>query len=143
VPLHVHSARAIAADAPLPPQGVNSAGKKILIVDDNVDAALTLSELLQMWGYQTRVVHDAPAALELLAASAVDIALLDIGLPVMDGYELAHRIRNGGSGNGIRLIALTGYGQAAAQKQSWNSGFDAHLVKPVDLDKLVDALSPA
>jgi signal transduction histidine kinase len=143
VPLHVQSARAIAADAPLPPQGVNSAGKKILIVDDNVDAALTLSELLQMWGYQTRVVHDAPAALELLAASAVDIALLDIGLPVMDGYELARRIRNGGSGNGIRLIALTGYGQAAAQKQSWNSGFDAHLVKPVDLDKLVEALSPA
>jgi signal transduction histidine kinase len=141
LPLRTASAPEMSAETALSPDGAFGAGKRVLIVDDNVDAALVLSELVQMWGYQTTVVHDAPAALDFLTEQRADIALLDIGLPVMDGYELARRIRDKPGGIDMHLIALTGYGQAADRKQSRNSGFAAHLVKPVDLDMLTKALS--
>ncbi len=142
LPLHAARAQEAVIDSQLPAETAQGTGKKVLIVDDNVDAATTLSELLRVWGYQTSVVHDAPAALDLLDEVAVDIALLDIGLPVMDGYELARRIRGRPEARELRLIALTGYGQSSDQLQSRSSGFDAHLVKPVDIGKLVRALAP-
>ena len=84
-------------------------------------------------GYDTRVAHDAPVALRIAADFRPDVALLDIGLPVMDGYELAARLRELPDLNGMKLIALTGYGQESDRQKSREAGFDHHLVKPVDL----------
>jgi signal transduction histidine kinase len=104
--------------------------RRVLVVDDNVDAATSLAELLRMEGHQTEVVYSAKGALEAVANFSPDVVLLDIGLPDMDGYEVAKRIRAGGSA--VRLVALTGYGQAEDIRRTHSAGFDAHLVKPVD-----------
>jgi signal transduction histidine kinase len=107
---------------------------RILVVDDNVDAALMLCEYLSAQGHAVAVAHDGPHALDQARDLHPDVALLDIGLPVMDGYELARLLRE--TSAGLRLIALTGYGQAADRERSIEAGFDAHLVKPVDLEVL-------
>jgi PAS domain S-box-containing protein len=111
-----------------------SRARKILIVDDNEDAAEMLSETLRTKGHDTRVAHDAPAALRLAEDFSPDIAFLDIGLPVMDGYELAGRLAELPGLGGIRLVAVTGYGQESDRQRSKAAGFHHHLVKPVDLD---------
>jgi CheY-like chemotaxis protein len=116
-------------------------GRKVLIVDDNMDAAAALAELLTVWGYQVVVAHDGPSALALLSDMAPDIALLDIGLPVMDGYELAAQLRLQPGGERMRLIALTGYGQESDVLRSKGSGFAEHLVKPVDMERLAKVFS--
>ncbi len=117
------------------------AGKKrVLIVDDNADAAELLAEVLQSQGHATRVAYDASTALTLAPEFAPDVALLDLGLPEMDGYELARRIREAPWSGGLRLIALTGYGQSSDRRRSSEAGFDAHLVKPVDLDVILAAV---
>jgi PAS domain S-box-containing protein len=108
-------------------------GRRILVVDDNEDSALMLSEVLKAKGYQTRTAHDAAAALLAAAEFCPELAFLDIGLPVMDGYELASRLREIPSLQGIRLIALTGYGQESDRQRTAAAGFERHLVKPVDL----------
>jgi CheY-like chemotaxis protein len=107
--------------------------KRILVVDDNDDAALSLKKALERLGYVVEIAHDGPAALRAAAAFEPEIALLDIGLPVMDGYELARRLR------GLRrlhLVALSGYGQEADRQRSAEAGFEVHLTKPVDLHHL-------
>lgn len=109
---------------------------RILVVDDNEDGADTLAEVLNGRGYETRVAHDGPTALRIAEDFRPDIAFLDIGLPVMDGYELAGRLREIAALSGIRLIALTGYGQESDRKKTQAAGFHHHLVKPVDLDAL-------
>jgi CheY-like chemotaxis protein len=114
---------------------------KILIVDDNVDGAEMLAAALNARGYQTQVAHDAPAALTMAADFRPAIAFLDIGLPVMDGYELAARLRDLPHLDGVKLIALTGYGQESDRRKSQESGFDRHLVKPVDLFALESVLA--
>src|SRR5262249_36057384 len=86
-------------------------GKRILVVDDNDDAAMLLAEPLERWGYVTGVAHDATEALAAIPELHPTVAILDLGLPVIDGYELARRIRELPGGTQIRLIALTGYGQ--------------------------------
>ena len=106
---------------------------KVLVVDDSVDGAEMLAAALSAKGYDTRVAHDAPVALRIAAEFRPDVALLDIGLPVMDGYELAARLRELPDLNGVKLIALTGYGQESDRRKSQEAGFDHHLVKPVDL----------
>ncbi len=116
----------------------SGAGQRVLVVDDNVDAAEMLAEVLRASGYAASVAHDGPVALELARSSPPDIVLIDIGLPVMDGYELARRLR--GMLNRARLIAVTGYGQQGDRDRSRDAGFDAHLVKPVSLDVLHAAL---
>lgn len=108
-------------------------GRRILVVDDNEDSALMLSEVLKAKGYQTRTAHDAPTALLAAAEFRPDLAFLDIGLPVMDGYELASRLRAIPTLEGLRLIALTGYGQESDRQRTAAAGFERHLVKPVDL----------
>ena len=114
----------------------------ILIVDDNEDAAEVLSIALEQMGHRTLVATDGPAALALLRSGSwiPDVALLDIGLPVMDGYELAGRLRDDPSLVGVRLVAITGYGQASDRRRAEQAGFDHHLVKPVDLATLEGVL---
>lgn len=112
---------------------VVATGLKILVVDDNEDSALMLSEILKANGNQTRIAHDGPAALGVAADFGPELAFLDIGLPVMDGYELAARLRELPGLGGIRLIALTGYGQESDRQKTRVAGFHHHLVKPVDL----------
>jgi CheY-like chemotaxis protein len=105
-------------------------GMRVLVVDDNVDAAESLALLLQVEGHQVSVGHSARDALRLAQTEAPQVFLLDIGLPDMDGYELARRLRaTEGSANAI-LIALTGYGQEQDQQRSKDAGFNHHLVKP-------------
>jgi PAS domain S-box-containing protein len=117
---------------------LSGSGQKVLVVDDNVDAAEMLAELLRASGYTTSIAHDGPMALEVARTFHPEIVLVDIGLPVMDGYELARRLR--GLQDGLRLIAVTGYGQQCDRDRSRQAGFDAHLVKPVSLDVLHTAI---
>lgn len=107
---------------------------RVLIVDDNVDGAEMLAEAVGALGYRTAIAHDGPQALQLEAEFAPQIALLDIGLPVMDGYDLAGRLRERRAD--LILIAITGYGQASDREQARGAGFKDHLTKPIDLDKL-------
>jgi len=109
---------------------------RLMLVDDNIDAANTLAMLLEMQGYQVSVVYRAQDALELAAADPPGIFLLDIGLPDMDGYELARRLRAQPATADAVLIALTGYGQAQDRERSEQAGFDHHLVKPVEIERL-------
>ncbi|MDB4940840.1 MAG: hypothetical protein JWP97_374 [Labilithrix sp.] len=109
---------------------------RVLVVDDNEDAAELLAEALAMLGYDTRVAYDGAAALRLHESYAPDVALLDIGLPVMTGYELAGRLRSAPGGDVLKLVAVTGYGQDADRARTREAGFDAHLVKPVLVDTL-------
>ncbi len=113
--------------------------KRVLVVDDNVDAAASLAAFLQLDGHQAEAVYSAKGALEAIATFSPDVVLLDIGLPEMDGYEVAKRIRAGGSS--VRLVALTGYGQAEDIQRAHSAGFDAHLVKPVDFVALERTIS--
>ncbi|MCE9574125.1 MAG: PAS domain S-box protein [Deltaproteobacteria bacterium] len=114
------------------------AGRRVLVVDDNPDAADMLAEVLRARGHAAAVAYDAPAALALVARFRPDVALLDLGLPVVDGYELARRLRE--VAGPVRLVAVTGYGQPADRERSEAAGFDAHMVKPVDLAALFAAL---
>jgi PAS domain S-box-containing protein len=114
--------------------------RKILIVDDNVDALVLLGEALQMVGHEVRTASSPAEALAILDDFRPDIALLDIGLPMMDGYELAAKIREQLDGN-TRLFALTGYGQDNDRQRSADAGFDAHFVKPVDVKQLLESIA--
>lgn len=110
--------------------------RRILIVDDNRDAAETLAEALLTLGFEARTALDGPAALEVAASFRPDIAVLDIGLPVMDGHELARKLRVL-LGRAVVLVALTGYGQDRDRARSRSAGFDEHLVKPVEIQALL------
>ena len=112
----------------------------MVIVDDNRDAAELLGDLLRLHGHDVRVAGHAHAALELLAERGAAVALLDLGLPEMDGFELAREIRRR-SVEPIYLVAVTGYGLAADRERTRAAGFDDHLVKPVDTDLLLARLA--
>ncbi|PTL82795.1 ATP-binding protein [Vitiosangium sp. GDMCC 1.1324] len=120
---------------PKPPVS-GSAPTRVLVVDDNQDAADILAESLELLGCETRIAYDGPSALKIAPTFQPDVALLDIGLPVMDGYELARLLRQQLSSPALRLVAVTGYGQASDRQRSKEAGFDAHLVKPLDFDVL-------
>jgi PAS domain S-box-containing protein len=109
---------------------------RILLVEDNVDAADALAELLRMWGHEVDVVHDGASAVGRAGEGRPDVVLLDIGLPGMDGYQVAGALRALPELQGALLVALTGYGQEADRRRSAAAGFDHHLVKPVDLEEL-------
>jgi CheY-like chemotaxis protein len=115
--------------------------RRVLVVDDNVDAAEMLHALLARLGHEAAVAHDGAAALVVAGAFRPDIAVLDIGLPVMDGYELARRLRAQRGGDPLRLIAVTGYGQAADRMRAEAAGFDHHLIKPIAVESLVALLA--
>lgn len=113
-----------------------AAALRVLVVDDNVDAAVTLAMVLEAAGHQTLVEHGALAALERARAAPPQVCLLDIGLPEMDGKELARRLRADPATAGALLVAVTGYGQDSERQQIMAAGFDHHLVKPVDMERL-------
>jgi signal transduction histidine kinase/ActR/RegA family two-component response regulator len=110
----------------------------VLVVDDNPDALHMLADALEQRGYTTSRAHDGPSALEEAARCHPAIALLDIGLPVMDGYELARRLREGD--HDLKLVAVTGYGHPSARSRSKDAGFAAHLVKPITVDEVEAAI---
>jgi CheY-like chemotaxis protein len=112
----------------------------VLVVDDNTDAAEMLGDWLVTSGFDARVVHDGPAAIDATEAFAPHAVLLDIGLPVMDGFEVARRVRDRPLPHAPLLIAVTGYGQEVDRQRSLREGFRAHLVKPVDLHALATLL---
>jgi PAS domain S-box-containing protein len=116
------------------------AGQRILVVDDNRDAADTLGLLLEADGAEVRVVYDGRAALGMAESFMPSSVLLDIGMPGMDGYEVARRLRQEPRHAGLRIIALTGWGQDADRRQTRNRGFSHHLTKPVSLEELHDIL---
>ncbi len=131
---------ASAAPLELVPQAPRD-GLAVLVVDDNADAAGMLGEYVGALGYRVAVALDGPAALRAADQHQPSIALLDLGLPVMDGFELARRLRASEMHGRVKLVAITGYGQEADRRRSRDAGFDAHLVKPVDMDQLEDLLS--
>ena len=109
--------------------------RRILIVDDNVDSAESLALLLRLSGHDVRTEFDGPAAVTAAASFAPDVVLLDIGLPLLNGYEAAMQIRaaeSDASGHRALIVALTGWGQEEDRRRSRDAGIDAHLVKPVD-----------
>lgn len=114
------------------------AERKILVVDDNNDAADTLGELLSLYGFDVMVAYDGAEAVEKVAAARPDIVLMDIGMPRMDGYQAARLIRD--RAQEVRLYALTGWGQALDRRRAEDAGFHHHFVKPVDVDALVERL---
>lgn len=126
----VAPARAITHDRPL----------RAVVCDDAPDLRELVADLLRLRGHEVTVVEDGPAAVELICRDQPDVALIDIGLPDMDGYEVARRIRAALHDARPRLIAMTGYGQASDRAAAFEAGFDAHIVKPASADKILRAL---
>lgn len=109
-----------------------SSRRRILVVDDNKDAAMSLAMMLQLMGNETETAHDGLEALDVAAAYRPDLILLDIGMPRLNGYETAKQIRQQPWGKSIVLVALTGWGQAEDRRKSNEAGFDSHMVKPIE-----------
>ncbi|HEX5044982.1 MAG TPA: response regulator [Candidatus Polarisedimenticolaceae bacterium] len=119
------------------------AGRRVLVVDDNRDAAESLEMLLRLMGAEVHSAADGRSALDALRRHRPSVVVLDIGLPDMDGYEVARRVRQEPAGAQTALIALTGWGEEEDQRRSREAGIDHHLVKPVDfaaLEALLRAL---
>lgn len=144
LPLAVEPAAQRCVDGPAQPASL--ARRRILVVDDNRDAADTLAMLLKMLGAEVQTVYDGAAALQAIRIARPAAVLLDIGMPAMDGYEVARRVRAQPELRDVFLIALTGWGQEDDRRRSQEAGFNIHLVKPVDhlaLRKLMADLPPA
>ena len=120
-------------------RALDGPAKRILVVDDNIDAADLLAEALRMAGHVVTVAYDPLIAMAQLLAVAPEVAVLDIGLPGMDGYELAGHVKS--AAPACRLVALTGYGQANDIMRAKAAGFDVHLVKPADLEHLLHIIA--
>ncbi|HEV3303672.1 MAG TPA: ATP-binding protein [Planctomycetaceae bacterium] len=120
-----------------------AASRRILVVDDSVDSAESLAKVLRVLGHVVHTAYDGQSALEAARLNAPDIVMLDIGMPRMDGFEVARRMRNDPALKDVFLVALTGYGQDEDRRHSQKSGFNAHLVKPVLLDHLRGVLENA
>jgi CheY-like chemotaxis protein len=116
---------------------------RILVADDNIDSAVSWSEIMRDKGHEVMTVHDGMAATQAAESFRPQVALLDIGMPHLDGYEVARRIRAASWGRDMLLIAITGWGQAKDREQARAAGFDEHFTKPLDPDDLVHALGDA
>jgi CheY-like chemotaxis protein len=117
--------------------------KRILLADDNRDAAESLAIILRLEGHEVELAHDGVAALRAFARHRPDVALLDIGMPKTSGYEVARQIRANPEGARVLLIAITGWAQDSDKAQSRAAGFDHHLTKPVEPEMLIELLGPA
>jgi signal transduction histidine kinase/DNA-binding response OmpR family regulator len=149
----VASSRSSAGPAEAPPlrhsvvlpvvsAGENHAARRVLVVDDDEETATLMADALRERGHTVCVAHDGPAALAVAASFEPQLALIDIGLPLMDGYELGRRLRQAATpGAELELIAITGYGRESDRRRSLEAGFDRHVVKPVTLAALGDFLS--
>jgi CheY-like chemotaxis protein len=118
-----------------------ASGHRLLVVDDNHDAAISLSMLLRLQGHEVRVAHDGPSALEIAMSFRPDMMFLDIGMPGMDGYEVARRVRKTPELEKTILAALTGWGQQDDRRRTAEAGFDHHLVKPPEMKALESLLA--
>ncbi len=127
-PLHQGAAQAPHVHVAAGPGG---GGRRVLVVDDNVDAAESLADLLRLLGHQAEVAHDGPSALSKVQTDAPEVVFCDIGLPGMDGYQVARALR-ARVGDELQLVALTGYAQAEDVSRALEAGFDAHVAKPPD-----------
>jgi CheY-like chemotaxis protein len=132
LPLPVGVAAQAVEPGPLP--------RRILVVDDNRDSADSLGTLVQALGAEVRIAYDGPAALEAVAAFRPEVVMLDIGMPGMNGLEVARRLRERPEGRDLTLIAVTGWGQEEDHRRSREGGFDHHLVKPVAIEDLQGVL---
>jgi signal transduction histidine kinase/DNA-binding response OmpR family regulator len=131
---------ALAAASEPPRDAVQPGDARVLVVDDNVDAANILADILETRGYRAHAVHDGPAALGAVDAFRPQVAILDLGLPIMDGFELARLLRARPHLAGTRFVAVTGYGQPQDREKTTAAGFAAHLVKPVDVEQLCEVI---
>ena len=129
------------AVVPAPGQNGSEAARRILVADDNRDAAESLAELLRMNGHEVTVAFDGESALDEFARVHPQVALLDIGMPKMDGNAVATAIRRTSAGHGVTLVAITGWGQEKDRSQAMAAGFDHHLTKPVDPDRVQELLA--
>ena len=136
IKLPIDTEKTVDAFVPVEPTRVDDVIKRILIVDDNEDGALTLAQLLELKGHQVQTAFTGASAVENAAIFHPDIVFLDIGLPDFNGYEVAKRLRALPGGAAFSLIALTGYGQAHDRQTALDSGFNDHFVKPIDFKKL-------
>ena len=134
LPLSVDEAPAVSVRAT--PAADGAARRRIVVVEDNVDAQQMLKSLLELWGHEVRVASDGEAGLRAIREERPDIALVDIGLPLLDGYEVARQLRDPVLRAEMRLVALTGYGSPEQRSRALDAGFDLHLVKPVETDTL-------
>lgn len=123
------------------PRAADPARRRVLVVDDNVDAAATLAQLVQLLGHDTAVAFDGLQALEIARTVRPDIVLLDLGMPRLDGIETAKRLRAAPGGAAVYIAAVTGWGQEGDRARTRDAGFDLHLVKPVDIDALTQLLA--
>jgi two-component system CheB/CheR fusion protein len=119
------------------PESVEARPRRVLVVEDNIDGARLMTRLLESRGHQTRVAHDGPSALEAAREQCPEVVLLDIGLPGMDGYQVAERLRGMEGMERALLVALTGYGQDGDRRRSHEAGIDLHKIKPVDPEALL------
>jgi CheY-like chemotaxis protein/two-component sensor histidine kinase len=142
LPLAEDASQARKESGRLPPP-LSERGARVLIVDDNADAADLLAESLQACGYSTHTASDGLTALKAVGQFVPDVALLDIGLPAMDGYELAQRLRASLPARRLLIYAITGYGQVQDRERSRAAGFAGHLIKPVDVASLDRTLREA
>jgi two-component system CheB/CheR fusion protein len=129
------------APSSVPPPPSTQGVRKILIVEDNVDAAEMLTELLRVRGHEVSHVGSGKQALSTLENERYDVVFCDLGLPVMDGFEVASAIRNDEALKDVTLVALTGYGQPQDKEKALQAGFHHHLVKPIELSLLEEVLA--
>jgi len=120
---------------------VAAGARRVLIVDDNVDAAQSMALLAETWGHEVATAQDGDEALVLAERFLPDTALVDIGLPGIDGYELGRRLRREPRHREMHLVAMTGYGRPEDREAARAAGFDVHMVKPVDIDALQHLLA--
>jgi CheY-like chemotaxis protein len=112
----------------------------VLIVEDNQDAQDALKCLLELWGHEVTVASDGASGIQSALTQRPDVALVDLGLPTVDGYEVARQVRSALNASAPLMIALTGYGAPEQRAQALSAGFDLHIVKPVDPDRLASLL---
>jgi len=127
----------------LPEAAANDNPRRILIVDDNADSAAAMSLLFRHWGHEVKSAQSGVTALKLLEEFGPDVAFIDIGLPDIDGYEVARRLRALPARRPVQLIALTGFGTAVDRERSKDAGFDEHVVKPANAEQLARLLNAA
>jgi CheY-like chemotaxis protein len=134
------SASPLASDGSADEEATPQIRRRILVADDNSDALGSLATLLELGGHEVFSAANGALALEAAERNLPEVALLDIGMPKLDGYEVARRIRAQPWGRSMTLVALTGWGQESDRRRSGEAGFDSHMVKPLDLDKLMELL---
>jgi two-component system CheB/CheR fusion protein len=140
--VHLPVTDAAPAARPLPePDPPSIRTRRVLVVDDNVDSAESLASWLELVGHEACVAHDGASALTMAGSFAPEVVLLDLGMPDLDGFEVARRLRAVPDFDRVRLVALTGYGREEDRRRSRAAGFDDHLVKPVNPQALAELLA--